>query len=531
MISKSIVHAKYDNLFVKRRLGVLLSFLLTVAAQPDWSPLACSLSAVFGYALLFYSIEGLNSKLKFIIGCVWMSLIQCVQQSWIMTPTYTGPIVYLALPLHALSYGLIFGWICSVLKKEFRSWQVLAFASSWIILESVRPWLFFGLGFAWNPIGLMLTANAYSLQFASVIGILGLSLWVVLTNLGLYCKKKWALGLMGVPYLFGFFWLNLHETATEEPQKLNVLVVQQAKSPWVAESRLWQDLMRLLEPWRKEKPDLIVLSEGGLPRDAQQRYIPVQAAASLLSPYLGYYHQAENPDAHMSNTHMMEAWMTGWPVKWIVGMSDDQGEKGYFNGAFLFSNEQPRQVYHKRVLLPFGEYLPFCFKWVRSFLPIDPGFKQGTSPVVFNGPVKMGISICYEETVSWLSYQQKKQGAQMLVGLTNDVWYPHSRLPISHFYHARVRAVELGLPMIRACNTGVSCVLDSLGKKIAELPYEGKACKAACAVLKAEVPLHPIPTIFSFYGEGPIWIWLIGTFSLGFILYLKKWTQRPRTLK
>src|SRR5690606_27562937 len=92
-------------------------------------------------------------------------------------------------------------------------------------------------------------------------------------------------------------------------------------------------------------------------------------------------------------------------------------------------------------------------------------FTPGTKAQVIEHPkVKVGVCICYEETFGNLMRENKQLGASLLVNLTSDVWYPNSSLPWQHFDHARLRTVEMGLPLVRACNTSVTASLDSLGR-------------------------------------------------------------------
>ena len=130
--------------------------------------------------------------------------------------------------------------------------------------------------------------------------------------------------------------------------------------------------------------------------------------------------------------------------------------------------------YEKRILLPIAEYIPF--NWVKKFAlkyGIADSFTPGLEAKVFQmGRVKTGVSICYEETFGNLMRANRAKGADLLINLTNDAWYPDSRLPSVHYLHGRLRAVELGIPLLRSCNTGVTCGIDALGRTIGMLPFE-----------------------------------------------------------
>ena len=88
--------------------------------------------------------------------------------------------------------------------------------------------------------------------------------------------------------------------------------------------------------------------------------------------------------------------------------------------------------------------------------------------------VKISPSICMEEMYSFIVRGGRLLNADLLLNITNDGWYPNSRLPKQHFDHGRIRAVENGLPLVRACNTGVTGAVDALGREIASLKDDNK---------------------------------------------------------
>lgn len=96
--------------------------------------------------------------------------------------------------------------------------------------------------------------------------------------------------------------------------------------------------------------------------------------------------------------------------------------------------------------------------------------------------------------------ENSQKGAHLLVNLTNDGWYPRSTLPQQHLDHARLRTVENGLPLLRACNTGITTALDSHGRTIAALDNSEEAPGA----LQVDVPLHRYRTLYSRTGDALI---------------------------
>jgi apolipoprotein N-acyltransferase len=87
-----------------------------------------------------------------------------------------------------------------------------------------------------------------------------------------------------------------------------------------------------------------------------------------------------------------------------------------------------------------------------------------------------------------------------LLNLTNDGWFGASAGPYQHFQQARVRAIEEGLPLVRAANTGISAVVDPLGRVIKSLPLGSEG------VLDAPLPQAIPPTLYARVGDGPLFV-------------------------
>jgi apolipoprotein N-acyltransferase len=144
--------------------------------------------------------------------------------------------------------------------------------------------------------------------------------------------------------------------------------------------------------------------------------------------------------------------------------------KSYFNSLVMFDADgNISNVYDKYHLVPFGEYIPFQ-KWI----PLKPvveftGFILGSGVKTFEAfGLKYSPVICYE-----IIFSGKVAGPDtpdFIVNITNDAWYGISAGPHQHFTQAVFRAVEEGIPVIRAANTGLSGLIDPLGRCSRPIP-------------------------------------------------------------
>ena len=94
------------------------------------------------------------------------------------------------------------------------------------------------------------------------------------------------------------------------------------------------------------------------------------------------------------------------------------------------------------------------------------------------------------------------KGARLFVNVTNDNYYPDSSLHKQHLFHARVRAVENGTPLIRSCNSGISAAIDSFGRIVAKMEETRNSVNSKGGVLNCRLNTYTFPTLYTFWGEG-----------------------------
>jgi apolipoprotein N-acyltransferase len=133
--------------------------------------------------------------------------------------------------------------------------------------------------------------------------------------------------------------------------------------------------------------------------------------------------------------------------------------------------------------------------------------------------VNVATTICYEETFGSIFQKAKNAGAELIVNISNDNWYPDSNLPKYHFDLAKVHAVAAGVALIRACNAGVTAALDAQGREVAILDDWNTP-----AVLQAKVPIYQIFTLYSMWGD--LGIVVISIFFLTICFLVAKRSMR-----
>lgn len=464
-----------------------------------------------------------------------------VQLSWMVSFEYMGPPIIFLYLLLVLGVGAQFGLLTLLLKPKNESpfsnvkpLYTLAIAGCWTIFEWSR--LFFLSGYTWNPVGQLLAGNDYSIQFASVFGIFGLSFWVIWVNLLALHKKMAPFAIAALlPYVFGFAHQKIMESRYPSDRTIAAALVQTAIRPEQKDSfpgkeghaiPVFDQWTRLLNVLEERKVDLIVYPEAAVPYAASKFYYPLEWVEDLWKSRFGEEGLVDFPPlelplarvkksgAMVNNAFIVQAIANHFNADVIMGLEDIGWGKKY-NAAFHFSpkGKAPKR-YIKRILLPITEYIPFK-KWKQfsHFLSSQFGFyssfEHGKEAEVFPATVPIGVSICIEETFSHLIREMRLKGAELFVNISNDIWFPSSKLPQQHFDHGRLRAVENGVCVLRACVSGITGGVDCFGKPLAQLPIS----ETTPSALYLSLPVRSYPTLFTFWGD-----WAILGFSAILIL-------------
>jgi apolipoprotein N-acyltransferase len=186
------------------------------------------------------------------------------------------------------------------------------------------------------------------------------------------------------------------------------------------------------------------------------------------------------------------------------------GRTQYFNAIqVVASGGHILDSYDKVHLVPFGEYLPFETAFdrlgVRQFAHIPGGFEAGSKSRVLVVPGLPAVAplICYEATFPGEVVPAAAPRPGLLLNVTNDGWFGMTTGPYQHFAQARLRAIEEGLPLIRAANTGISAIVDPYGRVLAELPL------GAEGVLDGDLPQTIAPPVFArFPFVSAFFVWI-----------------------
>lgn len=538
----------FDISHIKRISRVVSAYCFITFGQPVYSPLCSLVASTFGFALIFYELSKLDRKARFIAGSIFFFLVQCVQLFWFTYhPVVAARSTFLLL---AALMGLQFGLLSLLASRRILTsrFSFMTIPACWTLLEWSR--IYWCSGFYFDLVGLSLASNPLTLQTASLFGVLGMSFWVMLTNVAfvrafMICRVRTILAaavIASLPFVWGYLHTKKHTKNQQAYDSLNppmkALIVHSKKvpeefkplprprlSPQERSFIAWQELILAIAPFYQKGPvDLIVMPEGVVPYGSNTLLFTTEEINSLfLSTFNRPFSPTTEPLLSSEDIGKELAKLYNCPV--IVGLEGikhvPHGRPIYYNSAFFFSNDDsiPTQRYDKQVLVPMGEYIPCNFaKEFAAKYGIYDSFTPGDGAKPFqNGKHRIGASICYEETVGSLMRQNAERGATLLVNVTDDYWFPYSTLARQHYEHARPRTVENGTALIRSCNFGISGVIDSLGREVCI--KEGTDEPSSFVV---SFSAYHYATIYGKYGDMPILLLSLLLLLPPSIIYFKK---------
>lgn len=464
--------------------------LLAALGQAPWNLWPLTLAAL---ALLCWRIAGAGSARQ----AGWHALAAglghfALAMSWIVEPFLVEPDVYgwmapFALFFMALGGGLFWalpGWLAGRLAPGFPR-QGVAFAALMVLSDWLRGWIFTGLPWALSG---HIWISTPAGQLAASFGAIGLSaLTMAASCLPTACARDRNLrttlpGALLALLLVAAAWTHgMARLARPLPPDtaFQIRLVQ----PNAAQALKWDPYWS--EVFFRRLLDLSAARDPGRP--APDAVIWPETAVNFLLDQSGT--AAQDIAAY-----------TDTPV--ILGIQRSAGER-YYNSLTEFTKAGIGPVYDKFHLVPFGEYTPWgdlLSRFGISAFAAQHGFgySPGAGPRVLRLQSLPPVQplICYEAVFS----RHLIAGAdrpQWLLQVTNDAWFGKLSGPWQHLAQARLRAIESGLPLLRAANTGVSAAIDARGGLRATLGLD------LAGRIDTPLPSALLPTLWSRWGDLP----------------------------
>ena len=351
------------------------------------------------------------------------------------------------------------------------AWRIVTLAAFLSAAEYARGTFF--SGFPFDLLGYALTANTEMMQLASIIGVYGLTALAAL--LAMTPALIWPADGRGMAARLIPFFLAIATIAAQVGYgniRLNSTPVTPRTDMKV---RMVQPVITEHSNWAAANPADIVTRLTDLSSGKTGPTDPGLAdKTALIWPESVFpFFMSQYPEGLARIARMLPATttlLTGAPREPESDPEDpDQSNPGYNSLLAIDNQGEITASYDKSHLVPFGEYLPFSGFWklfgISQFVPGTNGWAPGAGKRLVTPPGMPAFIalICYEAIFSGdLGADPAK--AQFLLNISNDEWFDGSIGPAQHAHHALLRAVETGLPMLRATNSGLTFAADPLGR-------------------------------------------------------------------
>ena len=384
--------------------------------------------------------------------------------------------------------------------------RILALAGAWTAGEWLRGHLF--TGFPWNGLGYAFAGSEILAQSASLWGAYGLAFMVVLITAApatladdhplerQTATRRWtgpAIMFATVCVLAIFGYLRLADARLLAVDGVRVRIVQ----PNIPQAEKWlpDNQNRIFARYLDLSNQATSPETMGID-DVTHLIWPESAMPFLL---------ASRPDALAAIAALLPD-----GTELVTGAlrrgdgSAPTGRPRVFNSILVVDSQgQVVSTYDKEHLVPFGEYLPFetvlARLGLRKLVTLPLGFESGPGRVTVapaSGP-RFSPLICYEIIFPG-AVTDAGERPGWLLNVTNDAWFGSSIGPHQHFQQAKMRAIEEGLPLVRAANTGISAVVDPFGRTI------GSLALGTAGVLDSRLPAALPPTLYVRFRDLPV---------------------------
>ena len=451
-------------------LGILLSFSFEPFKLPFMSLIAIGMF----FLVNDYIYQNLENKKKifFLTGLLFgfgffISSINWISNSILQFNEdlyYLIPLPLLILPL-ALSLFYALMQIINYLSWSHSTSRIFYFSANWVIFELLRSYMF--SGFPWNLIAYSWSWSIYFMQSLSLVGVFGLSLITVFCATSFFSfrikNNNIIFPLIASLVLLTTFLFGYNRVSNYEVTKSGISL------------RIVHTDFNQNEKWKKESHKKI--AEMG-----SQDLITIFPETAFGMDGIG-------------------------PSNWFIGHIRNEG--GLYYNSLSFNGHQ----YDKIKLVPFGEKIPFS-NFLKIFFPKNSlllnSMKSGNDDQSFEKTITP--LICYEAVFPNFVRNKINNETELLVNITNDAWFGTFSGPKQHFVHVLYRSVELGLPLARSSNMGISALISPIGL------VDGIASSDKISFIDAEIPKKIDMTIYRQYGELMVYFLIVLFFIIGYAI-------------
>jgi len=494
---------------------LLSSFAVSFAQPNDWMLGGNPFLAFVGWVPLFWALRRASShRAAAGLGALFGLVTTLLQNYWLAFFQDYAIWTIGGVALGLAGYGALLGPILRTLLQRPSATRPFVVGAAWALFEFFKSNGF--LGFPWGLAPYPFHQWAWFIQIIDITGLSFLTFLIISWNAWL--AEAWekegffqrSSGVFFAVLLVGLAGYGVWRLNEPRPSRgtVELALIQQNGDPWNSGDDLGPlatSVRHSREALREARPDLVVWSETSL-RHPLQEWRP-------------YYERnpADSPLFKVIRSNRAW-WLFGNP--YFQDFNLDQGIREGVVNATVLMNPQAQIVdyYGKIQQVPFAEYIPFwevpvVKGFFQNFIGLYGSWDLGRQWTVFEVPVRgaaksvaFSTPICFEDAFPWLNSAMVRNGAEILINLTNDSWSRRDSSQVQHHVAALFRTVENRVWMVRSSNAGVTSVIDPTGQVVAgPLPY----FQDAHLVFDLPLPKTKAFTPYTLFGD-----WLVLVFGL-----------------
>ena len=497
-------------------LSVVSGFLLSL----PWVLPSFSLSMFFAFIPLLFVEDQITLKkqsqksiLLFLYALLSFLVWNVLSTWWIAFVSFSGMIIIAVINAFLMAFVW---WMMHLVRRKFTAQAgYLSLVVFWLTFEFFHfnwsinwPWLTLGNGFA-NSVKLI--------QWFEFTGVLGGSLWVLLSNLSIFRFVKsifrkdmpeavtfgsFSIAIILLPVCLSLFQYSTYEQKGEIRE---VVVLQPNIDPFsekfsgMSDEEQTHRLISLAETIISDSTDYVLAPETALAQMWEDQEISQNLVLQPVNSLIDKYPNVRFIVGAMTKKEIV----AGQPVSSSVRQTDDGRLYNVFNSALMVDHSRKVQVGHKSLLvsgvekMPFEKYFSFLRKYTVDLGGVSGSLSSADQITVFDGSGqdKIGSVICFESAFGAHVGNAVANGANLIFVITNDGWWKDSPGVRQHFSYSRLRAIETRRSIARSANTGISCFINQKGDVVKK-----SEVNTSTAII-SEIRTNSTVTFYAMHGD------------------------------
>lgn len=479
----------------------LLSILSGLLFAVCWNGILPSVSLFIAFVPMLFVLHNRNFHYSQIFNFTFISffLFHLGTVWWLCYSTFWGGLAIFII--NSTAMAIVMTFVFKLYRKSNSFILLSAFVSFWLSFEYLHynwelTWPFMTLG---NWLG----QSPFAIQWYEYTGVLGGSLWILLSNIILYIairkfllkQTKLAVYFIVIEILIIILPLilskTIYNTVKFKGKTIEFIVVQPNINPYTEkyDSTLFQQQINrqieLAQSNCSDKELCIVFPESSFPAYINEKNIDTDSLVQLL----------DNKLINNNITSLIAACYT-YKTNGI--------DTTFYNTTFMLDSKYQAQLYHKSKLviavekLPFADYFGFLKNTNLNFGGYTTSLGIDDNRKVFNSSIealKIAPVVCYESVYGEFVGECIKQGANCLAVVSNDAWWGNTSGYKQHLMHSQLRAIESRKEIVRAANTGTSCFINTKGE------IQSKAKDWTEAVLIGKISPNNYKSFYTKHGD------------------------------